>query len=148
VQALRTIYRFWAALVFLAVLVQVGAAGYGAFNAADKADPGPLTEDQFSSGFDFHDGFGYLIFLAVIVLALLAVGGRFGRRLTVMNLVLLALLVVQVLLAWGGESTPAIGIFHPINAFLIVGLSGRLSYEAWWGMAREPAVESRATPSV
>ena len=145
-QALRTIYRYWVALLFLAVLVQVGAAGYGAFNAADKSDPGPMTEDQFSSGFDFHNGFGYLIFLAAIVLALLAVGARFGRRLTLMSLVLLVLLVVQVLLAWGGESTPVVGIFHPINAFLIVGLNGRLAYEAWWGMGREPAVEAPATP--
>ena len=140
-QALRTIYRYWSALLFLAVLVQIGAAGYGAFYAADKADPGPLSEDSFSSGFDVHNGFGYAIFLASIVLLLLALGARLGRRRVLMTLMAPVLLIVQILLAWGGEAVAAIGIFHPLNAFLIAGLTGRLAYEAWWG-TRTPAVEA------
>jgi hypothetical protein len=142
VQALRTIYRYWVALLFLPVLVQIGAAGYGAFYAANKSDPGPLSEHQFSHGFDFHDGFGYLVVLGGIVLALLALGARLGRRFALMNFVLLLLLIVQVLLAGFGEDYPVVGIFHPINAFLILGLTGRLAYEAWWGGARLAA----ATP--
>jgi hypothetical protein len=141
VRALRTIYRYWMALLLLAVLVQIGAAGYGAFNAADKADPGPLNEDSFDSGFDFHNGFGYIIFLGAIVLCLLAFGARLGRRRLTMTVVLLLLLVVQILLAWAGEDHPVVGIFHPLNAFLILGLAGRLTYEAWWGT---PAAEPRA----
>lgn len=132
-QALRTIYRYWSALLFLAVLVQIGAAGYGAFYAADKADPGPLSEDSFSSGFDVHNGFGYAIFLGTLVLLLLALGARLGRRRILMTLMAPVLLIVQILLAWGGEAVPAIGVFHPLNAFLIAGLTGRLAYEAWWG---------------
>lgn len=132
-QALRTIYRYWSALLFLAVLVQIGAAGYGAFHAADKADPGPLSEDSFSSGFDVHNGLGYTIFLGTLVLLLLALGARLGRRRILMTLMAPVLLIVQILLAWGGEAVPAIGIFHPLNAFLIAGLTGRLAYEAWWG---------------
>ena len=34
--SLRAIYRFWAMLLFAAVIVQVAAAGYGAFYAAHK----------------------------------------------------------------------------------------------------------------
>jgi hypothetical protein len=139
VQALRTIYRFWTALVFLAILVQIGAAGYGAFYAADKSDPGPLTDHQFSHGFNFHDGFGYVIFLGTVVLFLLALGSRIGRRRVMMALVLAVLTLVQIVLAWGGESAPVVGIFHPLVAFLILGLSGRMAFEAWWGTRRPEA---------
>ena len=130
---LRAIHRYWVTLLFLAVVVQIGAAGYGAFNAADKSDPGPLSEDSFNNGFDFHNGFGYIIFLGTIVLCLFAFGARLGKRRLGMTFVLLLLLVVQILLAWAGEDHPVVGIFHPLNAFLILGLAGRLTYEAWWG---------------
>jgi hypothetical protein len=139
VQALRTIYRYWTALLVLAVLVQIGSAGYGAFNAADKSDPGPLSEDQFSSGFDFHNGFGYIIFLGTLVLLLLALSARLGRRRVLMNLWAPILLIVQILLAWAGEDHPVVGIFHPLVAFLILGLTGRLAFEAWWGTRRPPS---------
>jgi hypothetical protein len=141
VQALQTIYRYWTALVFLAIVVQIGAAGYGAFYAADKSDPGPMTDHQFSHGFNVHDGFGYAIFLGTVVLFLLALGSRLGRRRVMMALVLALLTIVQIVLAWGGESAPVVGIFHPLVAFLILGLSGRIAFEAWWGTQRavEPA---------
>ena len=143
-QALRTIHRYWALLLAIAVLVQIGAAGYGAFNAADKSDPGPLSEHQFSKGFDFHDGFGYLIFLGTLVLLLLALGARLGKRSVGMSVVLVLLVIVQIVLAWGGESHGWIGIFHPIVAFLILGLVGRISFEAWWGTRRPPAPATAA----
>ena len=133
------VYRYWTALVFLAILVQIGAAGYGAFYAADKSDPGPLSEHQFSHGFDFHNGFGYAIFLGTVVLFLFALGSRLGRRRVMMALVLALLTIVQVVLAWGGESAAVVGIFHPLVAFLILGLAGRIAFEAWWG-TRRPAV--------
>jgi uncharacterized protein DUF6220 len=138
VQALRTVHRFWAALLLVAILVQIGAAGYGAFYAADKSDPGPMTEHQFSHGFDFHDGFGYAVFLGTVILLLLALAARLGRRRVGMAVVLVVLTIVQILLAGGGESTAWVGIFHPIVAFLILGLSGRIAFEAWWG-TRRPA---------
>ena len=140
-QVLRTIYRYFAALVVLAVLVQIGAAGYGAFYAADKSDPGPMTEHQFSHGFDFHDGFGYAVFLGTVLLFLLALGARIGRRRVMMTVALVVLTIIQILLAGFGEDVPAIGIFHPIVAFLILGLSGRIAFEAWWG-TRQPAAAS------
>jgi hypothetical protein len=145
VETLRTIHRYWAALLFAAVLVQIGAAGYGAFYAADKSDPGPLTEHQFSHGFDFHDGFGYLIFIASVALFLLALGARFERRRLVMNVALPLLVIVQIVLAWGGESAASVGIFHPIVAFLILGLSGRIAFEAWWGTRRPAATATSPT---
>ena len=141
-QALRTIYRYFSAVVVLAVLVQIGAAGYGAFYAADKADPGPLSEHQFTHGFDFHDGFGYLVFIGTLLLSLLALAARIGRRGVMMTVALVVLTIVQILLAGGGESVPVIGIFHPIVAFVILGLSGRIAFEAWRGTPRTAAAEA------
>jgi hypothetical protein len=140
-QALRTVYRYWTALVFLAIVAQIGAAGYGAFYAADKSDPGPLTGDQFSHGFTFHDVFGYVIFLGTVVLYVLTVASGPGRRRTMMPLALSLLTVVQVILAWGGESAAVVGIFHPLVAFLILGLSGRIAFEAWWGTRNRSAAQ-------
>jgi hypothetical protein len=131
VRALRTIYRWWVALLFAAVVVQIGAAGYGAFNAADKSDPGPLNEKRFDDGFDFHNGFGYMIFLGAVILLLLALGGRLGKKHVLRVLGVPVLVAIQIVLAWAGEDHPVVGIFHPINAFLILGFVGSLAFAAW-----------------
>jgi len=139
VQVLRAIYRYWLALLVLAIVVQIGAAGYGAFYAADKADPGPMTHHQFDHGFSFHGGFGSIIIAAGILALLLALAARLPRRTILMTLVLAVLLVLQQVSASVGSSTPAVGVLHPINAFLILGLTGRLAVEAWWGTRRASA---------
>jgi hypothetical protein len=127
----QTIYRYWVAILFAAVIVQIGAAGYGAFYAADKSDPGPLREKTFSHGFDFHNGFGYIIFLGAVILFLLALGGRLGRQKVLQSLGVPVLVAIQIVLAWGGEGQPIVGIFHPLNAFLIAGFLGSLAFAAW-----------------
>ncbi len=129
--ALRTVYRYWAALFFLGVLVQIGGAGYGAFNAASETDPGPLTEKHFEDGFDFHNGFGYIVFLGAVILFLLALGAQLGRRRVLWALAMPVLVAIQIVLAWAGEDHPVVGIFHPLNAFLIAGFAGSLTYGAW-----------------
>ena len=35
---MATVYRWWAAILTLAVVVQIGLAGYGAFNSAEKIE--------------------------------------------------------------------------------------------------------------
>jgi len=146
VQVLRTIHRFWLTLLSLAIVVQIGAAGYGAFYAADKSDPGPMTTKQFDHGFSFHSGLGYFIFLGGVVLLLLALAARLGKRPVLMNLAVPVLLIVQILLAWGGAGTPAIGVLHPLNAFLILGLVGSLTYRAWHGGTGRQAASAPAMP--
>jgi hypothetical protein len=126
----NTFYRFWTGVVFLAVLVQIGAAGYGAFYSADKADPGPVTHDSFDHGWSFHDAFGYVVFYAAIVSFGLAVIGRFPRKRVLEITGLPLLIAAQIGLAAGGESIPAIGVFHPLVALLILGFAGRLAFEA------------------
>jgi hypothetical protein len=139
VRVLKAIYRYWLALLVVAIVVQIGSAGYGAFYAADKSDPGPMTKHQFDHGFSFHGGFGTIIVFAGIVALILAVASRQPRRMRGQAFVLSILLVLQLILASIGMGTPAVGTLHPINAFLILGLTGRMTYEAWWGTRRPAA---------
>jgi Family of unknown function (DUF6220) len=129
---LNRVYRYWAAVIVLAVLVQIGAAGYGAFYSAEKADPGPITHQAYDHGWSFHKAFGYVLFYAAIVLFALAVLGRFGRKRVIEIAWLPLLIAAQIGLAAGGESVPAIGIFHPLVALVVLGLAGRLAFEAGW----------------
>ena len=147
-QALRTIYRYWVALVFLAVVVQVGAAAYGGFYSVQKLDDQSgsdesksITEKVFDHGFSFHTGFGYLIFLAAVVLLLLALAARLGRRRVLHTRALAVAVIVQIVLAWISGSVAAVGFLHGINALVVFGLTGSLAAQAWWG-TRRPAAET------
>jgi hypothetical protein len=135
----QTVYRWWAWLVFAAVVLQVGFAGYGAFFVAGKSDDNPVTEDQFEDGFGIHIGVGYLIVLLVLVYLILAFVARVGRPRLKRNGILFGLLILQVLLAWFGFEVAAIGFFHPINALAIFALSGSMAWESWRTRTAAPA---------
>lgn len=131
---LRTLYRFWSALLFLAVIVQVGLAGYGAFSTDHKADKSDaLTHKQFDHAFGPHVALGYLIFLASIVGILLAAGGRLGRQTILRSLGVTVLVFLAIVLAIVGSSAAVVGVFHPIDALLIVALTGLLAHAQWSG---------------
>jgi hypothetical protein len=144
---MRTVYRYWAGLVFLAVVVQVGAAAFGAFYSAQKLgdqsgsdEAKVISEKTFDHGFAFHSALGYIIFLAALLLLVFALLARLGRRRVLHALGLPVLVLVQILLAWGGAAVAGIGFLHGINALLVLGSSGSLAMQAWWGARRpEPA---------
>jgi hypothetical protein len=140
----QTVYRFWAAIVFLAVVVQIGFAGYGAFDVANTVDKGTVNTDQFEDSFGLHAGLGYLVILSGLILLLLALAARQGRRMVGWAGALFGLLIVQMLLAWFGFEIPVIGFFHPINAVVIAGLSGWIAQTAWRGRPALPAARSTA----
>jgi len=133
VQALRTLYRYGTVILTAMVVVQIGAAGFGAFNASEHLphDNSKLTEKTFDDGFSFHTGFGYAVFIAAVVLLVLALASRMGRRRVLEVLGLPVMVAVQIVLAWASESTHWVGPFHALLAFAILGASGRLVYEAW-----------------
>jgi hypothetical protein len=144
VKALATSYRYWITLLFLAVVAQIAAAAYGAFYTAQKlgdqkgSDEHKLiSEKVFDHGFDFHIAFGYLIFLGALVLLLLALAARLGKRRILFSLAVPVAVAVQIVLAWASESVHAIGILHGINALLIFSLTGYLAGQAWRGGARK-----------
>ncbi len=133
--ALQAVYRYWVAVLVVAIIVQIGAAGWGVFSADQKVGAGhkEITKTQFDHGFNFHDGFGYIIFFASILLFLFALGARLGRKRVLMVLGVPLLVLLQIALAIIGEKTPAVGVLHPINAFIVLGLVGSLAHGAWRG---------------
>jgi hypothetical protein len=144
--AFRAMYRFWVSLMTLAVVVQIGFAGYGAFDMADKVDGGTVDEDSFENSFDPHIALGYFLFLGSLVLLLFSFGAR-GKQRILRSVGVVVLLVIQILLAWTGASAPyAAGALHPINAFIILGLLGSITYREWKVERMAPREPAAAAP--
>jgi|SRR6476660_10216087 hypothetical protein len=133
---MTAVYKYLAGLVFLAVIVQIGFAGYGAFAVAKDTDGGTVNEDRFEDVFGMHAGFGYLVVLLGLILLVVSLIARHRVKHT---LILLGLLVLQVILAWIGFEVPWIGFFHPINAMAIAGLSGFIAMTEFRG-GRSPVL--------
>ena len=139
---MQTVYRYFAWIVVVAVVLQIGFAGYGAFYAAEAVDDAPINDDKFEDGFGLHIGFGYLVVLLILIFLLIAFAARVGKPRIWQNLSLFGLVIIQVLLAWFGEAVPWIGFLHPVNAFLILALASSLAWTAPRGSvatATEPA---------
>ena len=143
------LYRFWLTLIFLAVVAQIAGAAYGAFYAAQKLGDQKgssahklISEKTFDHGFGFHTAFGYLIFLAGIILLLLALAARLGKRRVLLSLAVPLLVAVQIVLAWISGSVHAVGILHGINALVIFAYTGWLTGETW-----RAARTTNATPT-
>jgi hypothetical protein len=131
--AFQAIYRFWVTILTAAVVIQIFLAGYGAFEAAHKLEDegSTIDDDSFHNGFEPHIALGYLIFLGTLVLLLLSFGAR-GRGRILRSLAVAGLAALQVVLAWIGYGVPYVGGgLHPINAFIILGLLGSITYREW-----------------
>jgi len=138
VNALRAIYRYWITILWLAVIAQIAGAAYGAFYAAQKlgdqsgSDESKLiSEKAFDHGFGFHTGFGYLIFLGAVLLLLLSLVARLGRRQILLSLAVPLLVALQIVLAWISESVHGVGILHGLNALVIFAFVGWLTGQQW-----------------
>ena len=131
---MNSAFRMWASIVSLAIIIQVGLASYGAFNAVDKADDqGTIGKDAVSDGFGAHAGLGYIIFLAALILLILAFLSRRagGPPRVKWSGAILGLIVVQILLAWAGGASAWLGVLHGMNALLVAGVAGSLAGREW-----------------
>ena len=130
---LRAVYRWWAVLLFVLIVVQVGLAGYGAFYAASKLDGEGATidEDTFMDGFGLHAGVGYLVILAGLIFLVIGLIAGIGKWRLGRHGLLALLLIVQLFLAWFGFEEPVIGIFHPVNALVLFSLAGWTAWDEW-----------------
>jgi hypothetical protein len=133
VNALRAIYKYLAALIVVGVLVQIGFAGYGAFFVSsqleDKGDT--LGHEPFDHAWRFHTGFGYIVVYATVALFLIGLLARIGRPRIWFALALAVAGIVQLFLAYLGEDHAKAGFLHPLNALVILGLSGMIAHRAW-----------------
>jgi hypothetical protein len=115
-------YR-WLLLTFLLLgIVQVFLAGLGVFDL----DGQPLgTESE--TAFDPHRTLGYLLAPIALLVVVLCLVARPGRREIVLSVALLLLVgVAQSALAAVGEDTPLFGGLHALDGMLILGIAGVL----------------------
>jgi hypothetical protein len=110
-----TAYHWLALLVALGVIVQVFLAGLGIFGA---------------ESFDAHEGFGWTLHTAAIVLFLLALIGPRTRATIGMSFGLLALMTVQIMLVGARDDTPWVAAFHPLLALFVLGLAFHIGMPA------------------
>jgi hypothetical protein len=130
---MREAFKYLTSLLFLAIVVQVGFAGYGMFNAIDKADKaGSVTKKTIENGFDPHGAIGTIIVAVMLLLLIAAVAGRVGSLYVKWAAGLLVLGVLQILFASLGTKSAAVGGFlHGINALAIYAGAALLAHRAW-----------------
>ncbi|HKS79028.1 MAG TPA: DUF6220 domain-containing protein [Gaiellaceae bacterium] len=118
--------RYVTSLFFLGVVVQFFLVGYGLFAMKHGA-----TIDDAKS-LDPHRGLGWILSefgsILMLILVLLA---RPARRLLGAWILLAVLAFFQAVLASSGYHHWGLGMFHPVNAIILLGLSGRLAHYAW-----------------
>jgi uncharacterized membrane protein len=134
---MRAVFRWWSALVVVAVLLQIAFAGYGAFYVVDKADEASktVTSDQVDHGFSLHQ-FGYVVILLGILLVPIAYGAKVDRMRKRMSVVIAVLMILQFFLAVLGWAWAPLGFLHPLNALAIAAFTGMLA-----------RIESRSRPT-
>jgi hypothetical protein len=133
VEALRAVYRIWSSLIAAAVLVQIGAAGYGAFYSSshEQHTTSVLTHKQFDHGWNFHSALGWITVYGILIALLLALIARVGRPRIWWQLGLAVAGVLQIVFALVGEKHPAVGVLHPLNALVIAAVAGQIAGREW-----------------
>ena len=116
--------RYVTAIFFLGVVVQFFLVGYGLFGMKDGAtiDNANSLNAHRDFGFILSDG-GAILMLVLVLLAWPA------RRLLGAWILLAVLAFVQPILADFHHKW--VGMFHPVVALVLLGLSGRLAHYAW-----------------
>ena len=114
------VMKWFAPLIFVAIVVQILLAGEGIFGIKK----GPELDDQKT--LDPHRALGFILTepVAILFLILALLAWHPDLRVRRVSLLLPFLTFAQAPLSWGGRWS---GMFHPLNAFLLLGLYGWLS---------------------
>jgi heme A synthase len=126
----RSAYRFLAMAIGTCVIIQAAAIAYGAFAALKAVDDHALgTGNYDNAGLTIHIIMGDMV-IPLITLIFLGVGIAARKQpgaLTWAGIVT-ALVVAQFLLGGFAHDTPWLGIFHGVNALLILLAALRAVY--------------------
>ena len=137
---MRAAFKYLTSLLFLGIVVQVGVAAVGAFNAIDKADNGnTVTKKQIENGFDPHGLFGTIVLALILLVVIAAFVAKVDPMMKRISSVLVVLGALQVLFAWLGTKSAPAGFLHGINALAIYGAAAVLAHRAWTQRTVEPA---------
>jgi hypothetical protein len=118
--------KYVTALFFVGVIVQFFLVGYGLFDMKHGS-----TIDNAKS-LDPHRAVGFILSDIGAGLILILVLLAWPKRSLLIRWIVLALLAfVQGILAGAGYKHWVVGMFHPVNALILLGLSGHLAHYAW-----------------
>ena len=123
------------------MIVQIFLAGEGIFGIKK----GPALDDQKT--LDPHRVLGFLLTepLAFLLLIAALLAWLPDRKLRRISIALPFLIFLQAPLSWGGRWS---GAFHPLNAFLVLGLLGWLSGQLWRRHRAGTSEMTEAAPAV
>src|SRR5260370_23857864 len=103
---MRDVFKYVTSVLFVAIVVQVGFAGYGAFNAIDKAGKDKtVTKKTIENGFDPHGVIGMIVIGVLILLVLSALAGKVGATYLKASVRLLALGLLPALFVYFGAKS-------------------------------------------
>jgi hypothetical protein len=106
----------WAALLILAGgVVQFLLAGAGVFGA---------------ESFEAHEGLGWMLHTAAIVVVIAAIVGPRTRQAIVLSIVFLVVFTIQVMLPGAQDDSPWLAAFHPVLALAVLGLAAQIGMPA------------------
>ena len=143
---MRFLFKILTSVLFVAVLVQIGLSGYGAFDAIHKAKSGPVTKHTIEHGFDPHGIVGTVILAVMVLLVLVAAIPKLRAEWLKWSVGLLVLGVIQMILAAVATSVPVVGFVHGLNAAVIYAGAAMLAHRAWTRRRQEPAPEPEPEP--
>jgi hypothetical protein len=113
----RTAHLVVAGLLVAGLLTQVFLAGLGVFK-----DP---------ATFETHRSFGYMLELLPLILLVLALVGRMGRKPALLAAGIFGLFLLQSVFVELRTSVPELAALHPVNGFLITLVAIVLARGAW-----------------
>ncbi len=136
--------RYLVSLYFLGVIVQFFLVGLGLFGmrAGDTIGKAHSLNAHRDFGWALTEFGGAALLLATHIAWQKPLSERVGLY------VLLCLLgfPLQPILAATGEHHRVVGMFHPVNALLLLGLSGLLARRAWAATRAHDAITEEALP--
>ena len=113
----RSVHLALAWLLVAALIAQVFLAGLGVFR-------GPAS-------FATHRDFGYVLSLLPVVLLVVGLVARLGRRPAILAAAIFGLFILQSVFVAFRSTSPELAALHPVNGFLILFLAIVLARDAW-----------------
>ena len=122
----RTAHLVVALLLVAGLVAQIFLAGLGVFRSPES--------------FLTHRDFGYMLELLPVLLLVLGLIARLGRRMALIAAGIFGLFLLQSVFVGLRETAPEAAALHPVNGFLITLLAIILARDAW--VSRRAAAET------
>lgn len=143
-QGAAVVQRYLVSLYFLGVIVQFFLVGLGLFGMKAGDTIGK------AHSLNAHRDFGWALTefggAALLLVTLIAWQKPLRDRVGLYVLLCLLGFPLQPILADAGEHHRYVGMFHPVNALLLLGLSGLLTRRAWTATCARDAIAEAALP--